>query len=465
MTAIPGFTGDVIIPADARYDEARALWNAMIDTRPAVITRCRSTSDVVAALAHARREGLEVAVRGGGHSVAGLSSSERGMVIDLRAMNQVTIDPRRRTARVQGGALLGDLDGAAHRHGLATTGGMVHHTGVAGLTLGGGYGWLGRLHGLSCDNLVSAEVVTADRDVVTASADEHPELLWGLRGGGGNFGVVTTFEFALHPIGPIVSRQIRFPAAGAHLALRRYRDVMDAAPRALCSLAGVESGRGTGIVDPAPRHEFYVWYTYAGDDPDEGRRLGDPLLEMPGAIEHSCEILSYPALQSITGAASGPGKRHYWKGSLLWELSDDFLDAFVEQGATTRPGAGIEMFSLGGAICDVAEDATAYSNRSARFDLLPAATWESPSGDDEMIAITRNNWTALSRFGGAGVYVNDLGTDAGARITDVYGHTKLARLAALKATWDPDNIFHLNANIPPNHTVPIEIDTPRQDVR
>lgn len=446
---IAGFAGDAVVPADPGYDEARTLWNAMIDKRPAVVTRCRSTADVVAALAHAKREGLEVAVRGGGHSVAGSSSADGGMVIDLRHLNGVTVDARRRRARVQGGALLADLDRAAHRHGLATTGGMVHHTGVAGLTLGGGYGWLGRVHGLSCDNLVSAEVVTADGEVVVASADEHPELLWGLRGGGGNFGIVTQFEFALHPIGPMLSVQIRFPTASAATALRRYRDLMDSAPRALCSLAGVESGRGTGLTESATSHEVYVWYTYAGDDLDEGRRLGRPLLDVPGAVEDSSEVLTYPALQSITGEASGPGRRHYWKGSLLWELSDDFLDAFAERGRVTQPGAGIEIFSLGGAISDVPDDATAYSNRGARFDLLPAATWNSPEDDDGMIAITREHWRLLSRFGRVGVYVNDLGTDAGERVREVYGAATFERLVDLKRRWDPDNVFHLNANIAP----------------
>jgi len=230
---IDGFTGALLEPADPDYDGARSLWDAMIDKRPAVIARCRSTTDVVTALAYARKEGLEVAVRGGGHSVSGLSSTDRGMMIDLRPMNGVVVDPDARRARVQGGALLRDLDRETHEHGLATTGGMVHHTGVAGLTLGGGFGWLGRLHSLACDHLVSAEVATASGDVVRASDRENADLFWGIRGGGDNFGIVTEFAFGLHPIGPVLSTQLRYSADDAPAVLRAYRELMGSAPSEL----------------------------------------------------------------------------------------------------------------------------------------------------------------------------------------------------------------------------------------
>jgi FAD/FMN-containing dehydrogenase len=448
---IDRFTGEVLEPADPGYDAARRLWNAMIDKRPAVIARCRSTSDVAAALAHARNEGLEVAVRGGGHSVSGNSCTDGGVMIDLQPMNGVVVDPGARSARVQGGALLRDLDRATHEHGLATTGGMVHHTGVAGLTLGGGYGWLGRLLGLACDNLVSAEVVTASGDVVRASDGENADLLWGLRGGGGNFGIVTEFEFRVHPIGPVLSAELRYAADDAPAVLRAFREFMGSAPPEVCGLVGMKTGRGSGqLEDRAPTSpDLYIWYTYAGEDPEDGERLGAPLRRVARPISEQVDVMSYPDLQSATGEGSGPGRRHYWKGSLMWELSDDFLDAFLERGLMASGGCGIELFSLGEAISTVGDDDTAYSNRGATFDLLPAATWDDPEDDEPNISLTRENWEALSPFARGGVYVNDLGADEDERVRDVYGSRKLERLVVLKDRWDPDNTFHQNANITP----------------
>ena len=450
-TTIDDFTGEVLEPADPGYDDVRRLWNAMIDKRPAVIVRCRTTGDVAAALAHARNEGLEVAVRGGGHSVAGQSCTDGGVMIDLQTMNGVAVDPEARRVRVQGGTLLRDLDRATHQHGLATTGGMVHHTGVGGLTLGGGFGWLGRVHGLACDNLVSAEVVTASGDVVRASDAENQDLFWGIRGGGGNFGVVTEFEFRLHPIGPMLSVELRYAAEDAPAVMRAYRELMGSAPPELCSLAGMETGRGSGRAESASASgpELYVWYVFAGPDLEEGERLGAPLRRVAQSIATKADVLSYPDVQSATGEGSGPGRRHYWKGSLMRELSDGFLDAFVERGQMSSGGCGIELFSLGGAISHLGEDDSAYSNRDATFDLLPAATWDDPSDDGRNISLTRENWEALAPFASGGVYVNDLGADSDERVREVYGSTKLERLVAVKDRWDPGNTFHLNANVAP----------------
>jgi FAD/FMN-containing dehydrogenase len=447
---IAGFTGEVLAAHDPGYDRARRLWNVMIDKRPAAIARCTSTTDVVRALAYARSEDLEVAVRGGGHSVAGHSCTDRGLMIDLQPMNRVEVDPVARRARVQGGTLLREFDRATHRHGLATTGGMVHHTGVAGLTLGGGYGWLARRHALACDNLVSAEVVTADGAIVTASEDQNPDLFWGIRGGGGNFGIVTEFEFRLHPVGPVLSVQLRYRAQDAREVLRAYRDVMASAPAELCGLAGMAAGRGTGSLEDssAAGNEAYVWYTYAGPDLDTGDRLGEPLLAVARPVARQREVMAYPDLQAATGDASGPGRRHYWKGSFVWDLSDAFLDTFAERGRVTVGGCGIELFSLGGEISRVAEDATAYSNRGAGFDFLAAATWGDAWDDEAHIAITRDHWNALTPFT-RGVYINDLGPDANARVGEAYGPSKHQRLVALKRRWDPNNVFHLNANIAP----------------
>ncbi len=449
-SAIDGFTGEILGPGDPGYDNRRRLWNAMVDRRPALIARCRSLTDVTAAISHARNEGLEIAVRGGGHSVAGQSSTDGGLMIDLQPMNRVTVDPDARRARAQGGALLRDLDRATHEHGLATTGGMVHHTGVGGLTLGGGFGWLARLHGLACDNLVSAEVITASDEIVRASDEENADLFWGIRGGGGNFGIVTEFELRLHPIGPVLSVQLRYGARDGPTVLDAYRDVMASAPPELCSLIGVSAGRGAGrLSDEADDHDLYVWYAYVGSDLDEGRRLGVPLRRAARSTAEQVELTTYPELQSATGEASGPGRRHYWKGSLMWDLSDAFLDAFLERGRALQGGCGIELFSLGGAISQIGEDDTAYSSRGALFDLLPAATWDDPAEDGMNISLTRASWEALVPFARSAVYVNDLGQDADERVSEVYGPRKLERLATLKARWDPLNTLHRNANIVP----------------
>ncbi len=450
---IDGFTGKLIAPADSGYDDARRLWNAMLEKRPALIAQCRSTGDVVAALGYARNEGLEVAVRGGGHSISGHSCTDGGVMIDLQPMNDVVVAPDARRARVQGGALLGHFDRVTYQHGLATTGGMVHHTGVGGLTLGGGYGWLARQHGLACDNVVSAEVVTASGDIVRASNEENTDLFWGLRGGGGNFGIVTEFEFRLHPIQPMLSVELLYAADDALVVLRAYRDLMRAAPPELCSLIGMRSGRGSGRLESesagSAGRELYVWYVFAGRDLEKGRQVAAPMHHAARPIAEQADVVSYPDLQSATGAASGPGRRHYWKGSLMQELSDGFLDTFAERGVTAGGAAGIELFSLGGAISQVGDDDTAYPNRNAMFDLLPAATWDDPADDERNIAFTRENWEALAPFGMRGVYVNNLGTDAEQRMREAYGLAKFERLVALKRRWDPDNTFHLNANISP----------------
>jgi FAD/FMN-containing dehydrogenase len=452
---IDGFTSALLEPGDPGYDDARRLWNAMIDKRPAVIARCQSTRDVVAALRYARREGLEVAIRGGGHSVAGHSSTDGGVMIDLRPMHEVTVDPKARRARVQGGALLRHLDQATHEHNLATTGGMVDHTGVSGLTLGGGYGWLARLHGLACDNLASAEVVTASGDVVRASDTENADLFWGIRGGGGNFGIVTEFEFRLHPIGPMLSVELRYAAEDAAAVARAYREFMALAPPELTSLLGMDVGRGAGdmATSGATHRELHIWYVLAGKDLKDSERLGAPLLRhATRPLEQRSRVLSYRDLQSAISGPAGPGRRHYWKGSLMWELSDSFLDAFVERGLIAGGGCGIELFSLGGATARVGEDDTAYSNRGATFDLLPAATWDDEVDDDRNISLTRQNWEALAPFARSAVYVNDLGADANERVRDVYGATKFERLVSLKNRWDPGNTFHLNANVAPSPT-------------
>ncbi|WP_125776470.1 FAD-binding oxidoreductase [Antribacter gilvus] len=426
----------ILRPGDAGYDEARRVWNAMVDRRPALIVRCRSTDDVVAALALARREGLEVGVRCGGHSVVGHGVPDGGLMIDLTPMGAVEVDPGRRLARVQGGALLGALDRAAQAHGLATTAGNVSHTGVGGLTLGGGMGWLARRCGLACDNVESFEVVTADGEVVRASAAENPELYWGLRGGGGNFGVVTEFVFRLHPVGTqALSVELDFPAADARTALTRWRDLALQAPREAVYTAFVSGG--VAILG-------FVWV----GDPEAGREHARVLDALGEPVERRLEDLTYLDLQARDDTPQGHALRRYWKGHYFRTLPD----AAIERLAGSDPTVAASLQAYGGAIADVPDDATAFSHRDAAFELVVAVRWSEPADDDARVAAARAVAAALEPFA-SGAYVNTLGDDGAAGVSRAYPPAKLARLTALKDAVDPGNVFHLNQNIRPSGVV------------
>jgi FAD/FMN-containing dehydrogenase len=449
-----GRDGDLFGPDDPRYHETRAGWNAMIDRRPAAIARCRSVTDVVAALRYARREGLEVAVRAGGHSVSGHSSTDGGVQIDLRPMNRVVVDAEARRARVQGGALLRDLDRETHRFGLATTGGFVSHTGVGGLTLGGGYGALARRYGLACDNLVAAELVTADGSVVRTGDAEDAELLWGLRGGGGNFGIVTEFEFRLHPVESVVSGSMDFAIHDGPALLRAYRDVASDADRGYVCAFDVSGGRAARPGSDEPTFgppTVGVWYTFAGPDLDAGAAFADALRAVAEPIREEAEVKPYPAMQGEGDESMAPGRRQYWKASLLWELSDQMIDAFFERGARLEgTPCWQEVLLIGGAISDVGEDDSAYSNRDACFDYIAGASWDDPEDDERNMTTSRETWRAIAPYSRGGVYVNNLGEDAAERVREAYGASKFERLVALKDRWDPDNVFRGNANIEPS---------------
>jgi FAD/FMN-containing dehydrogenase len=438
-----GIDGCVLELGDEGYDEARAVWNAMVDRRPRVIVRCANTSDVVAAVRFARDKDLEVGVRCGGHSVAGMAVPADGLMIDLTPMGGVEVDPARRRARVQGGALLGALDVASQRHGLATTAGNVSHTGVGGLTLGGGMGWLARQHGLTCDNLTSVELVTADGRVVRASATENDELFWGLRGGGGNFGVVTEFEFRLHPVaGRTLVANLRFPLDDAPAMLRGWRDLSAAAPRQATFTAwiGEDGGQPMAAIG-------LVWI----GDPDDGRTVLEPLraLGRPAA-EHVTEM-SYLDLQRMDDDIERHALRRYWKGHLLRSLPDEAIDAFLLRGTPDSRGDGLPYASFqayGGAIADIPDAATAFSQRETLFEFVSASKWSDPAEDEQRIAASRRYGATLEPFT-SGVYVNALGDEGATGVRRAYSPEKLARLIALKNTWDPHNVFHLNHNIPP----------------
>lgn len=431
MTEI-ALDGDLLLPGDPAYDRARRVWNAMVDRRPRMIARCASVADVQTAVRAAREQGLEIGVRCGGHSVLGLSVPDDGLMVDLTPMGRAAVDPVRRTALVQGGALLGALDVAAQAHGLATTAGNVSHTGVGGLTLGGGMGWLARRHGLSCDNVISFEVVTAEGEVVRASADENPELYWGLRGGGGNFGIVTEFEFRLHQVGTsALSVELDFPVERAAGPLAGWRDLAASAPRQATHFAAVHDRIATlGL----------VWV----GDPQEGRRQARDLEGLGRPVDHRVEELTYLDLQTREDSPEGHEHRRYWKGHYFLELPDAALEALLAHD----PSVGASLQAYGGAIADVPDDATAFSHRGTAFEYVAATKWTDPGEDADRKARARECAARLAPFS-SGAYLNVLSDEGAAGVGRAFPPAKLARLAALKGVWDPENVFHLNQNISP----------------
>jgi FAD/FMN-containing dehydrogenase len=437
------FDGQVLLPGEVGYDDARAVWNAMIDRRPRMIVRCAGVDDVVKAVRYARELDLEIGVRGGGHSIMGLAVPENGLMIDLTPMGGVRVDPARRRAWVQGGALLGALDRAAQQHGLATTAGNVSHTGVGGLTLGGGMGWLARQYGLSCDNVVSFEMVTADGAVVHASEYENSDLYWGLRGGGGNFGIVTEFEFRLHTVGSrTLMAQYTFPLEQALPAMRVWRDLTLEAPRQATFTASIS---GNGLVTLG-----FVWV----GEPEQGRLLLPAMQALGRPVHQELSEPSYLELQRMDDSVQGHTVRRYWKGHYLLALPDEALEAFLSRGLPgghrdDLPSASLQTY--GGAIADVPEDATAFSHRHTLFEFVCAARWTDPAQDQARMALARRAAAALAPFA-SGAYVNMLGDEGDDGLRRAYPTAKLARLTLLKSKFDPDNVFHLNHNIKPDLT-------------
>jgi FAD/FMN-containing dehydrogenase len=455
-----GFEGQVLLPDEPGYHEARRVWNAMVDRRPAVIARCASPADVAAAVGFARAQELEVGVRCGGHSVLGISVPEGGLMVDLTPLRAVRVDPDRRRAWVAGGALLGDLDRATQPSGLATTAGNVSHTGVGGLTLGGGMGWLARRFGLACDNVARFQLVTADGELLQASESENPELFWGLRGGGGNFGVVTEFEFDLYQVGTAaLIVDLFYAPQDAPGALRRWRGLLAEVPRQATPTAWVGTTGAFPFLPPKlhGRPLASVGYVWVGD-PDQGRGLLPALRQGAPPLAERVQELSYLELQRIDDAAHRHGVRRYWKGHFLRELDDAAIDAFLARGDTDGGGdpallpyAGLQ--SYGGAVADVGDDETAFGHRDALVEFVAVANWSDPAEDQPRMAAARRYARAVEPFA-SGVYVNALGDEGQAGIQRAYGAGKLARLAALKDRYDPGNVFHLNHNIRPGKEPP-----------
>jgi FAD/FMN-containing dehydrogenase len=445
--------GEVVVREDPSYDDARRIWNGGIDRQPAVIARCQGVADVVAAVHFARERDLLVAVRGGGHAVAGHALCDDGMVIDLSRMLGTRVDPLARTIRVEGGCLNEHLDRESQMFGLAATGGIVSHTGVAGLTLGGGIGHLMRKFGLSIDSLRSCDVVTADGELVVASADENADLFWGLRGGGGNFGIATSLEFALHPLGPeILAGMLAWPMETAPDVLRVLRQLAVEADDEVGIMANLRLAPALPVIPEDLQGEPIVALvlTYAGPVDDGRAVLAEIMGALPEPAVNGVVPKPYVTHQKMFDAALPHGRHYYWKSHRLGSLTDAVIDAVVEHAARiTSPLSTVPIFTLGGAVARVAEDDTAFANRDALHDINIAAAWLPDDPEpDRHIAWVRDTFDALAPHS-RGVYVNFTSDDADTRVRAAYSDEQWHRLVALKAKYDPTNFFRLNANISP----------------
>jgi len=446
------FRGELIRPGDPRYDAARAIWNGAIDRHPGLVARCTGAADVRAAVRFARERDLLVAVRGGGHNVAGTAVCDGGLVIDLSPMKRLRVDPVGRTAQAQAGLLWGEFDGGTQAFGLAAPGGIVTHTGIAGLTLGGGLGWLMRRHGLAADNVLSADVVTADGAFIRASPEEHPDLFWGLRGGGGNFGVVTSFEYRLHPVGPIVLAGVMLhPAARAREVLGFYSDFIESAPDELTTIVVLRMAPPAPFLPPRVHGQpvVIIGACYAGPV-EEGvramaplRRFGEPLVDL-------IRPTAYVSHQALLDAGAPHGLGYYWKSEYLPALSDALIDTLAERAwAVVTPESYTIIFHLGGAVGRQDPEGSAFEDRRAAHAVNIDAVWSEPARASACVAWTRELWEAVRPYSTGRVYVNFLGDEGQDRVRAAYGEAKYERLRALKRQHDPTNLFRLNQNIRP----------------
>jgi FAD/FMN-containing dehydrogenase len=448
---VPGFGGQLIHPDDPSYDEARAVFNGMIDRRPVLIARCTSTADVVAAVNFARDEALPLSVYGGGHAVTGSAVIDAGVCVDLRGMQHIAVDPATKTAQVDGGCTWGQLDAATQEHGLAVTGGRVPSTGVAGLALGSGSGWLERKLGFTCDSLLEAEVVTADGRVVTASDTEHPKLFWGLRGGGGNFGIVTRFTFALHEVGPLLlAGMLIWPAEAAGELVRKWRDwVIDAPDEVGSAIAFITAPPAPFVPPEVQGHPIVAMVVCHAGPTEEGERVLQPMRDLGPAID-LVEPMPYVAVQTLIEPGSPHGLQNWWTADFLAELPDEAIDTLVAHcESPVSPFTQVLLAAGGGAIARVPDDATAFGQRHAPFNMHFLSMWADPADDETNIAYTRGIAGAMKPWTTGQVYLNYIGDEGAERVETAFGGEKWARLRALKAEWDPNNLFRHNQNIPP----------------
>lgn len=454
---LDGFSGTTIRPDDEGYDEARRVFNGMIDRRPALIARCADVDDVVAVVNLARERDLLLSVYGGGHGVTGSAVVDGGLCLDLRGLRAVAVDPVARTVRVRGGATWGEVDAATQEHGLAVTGGRASTTGVGGLALGSGSGWLERAFGYVCDNLLEVEMVTASGEVVTASEDHNADLFWGLRGGGGNFGVVTSFLLRLRPLGPIVlGGMLLYPAEAATEVVRFYRDFMEVAPD--------EVGTGLAFIT-APPEEFIpepvrgqpvvgVVCCYAGPV-EEGEEALRPLRELPALGVDLVQPMPYVAVQQLLDAAIPKGMQNYWTADFFSGLPDEAVDTLVRHATTpVSPFTQILLIPGGGAIARIDDDAMAFGQRRSPWNIHYLSVWPDPADTEENIAYTRTIATAMKPWTTGRAYLNFIGDEGPGRVEAAFGAEKYARLATLKRAWDPTNLFRHNQNIAPAMAVP-----------
>jgi FAD/FMN-containing dehydrogenase len=437
--------GRLLRPGGAEYDEARKIWNGMIDRRPALIVRCAGAEDAIQSVNFARDYGLLLSVRGGGHNVAGNAVCDGGLMIDMSSMKKIRVDSRSGMARAEGGCTWRDLDRETAAFGLATTGGIIPATGIAGLTLGGGLGWLMRKHGLSCDNLVSVELVGADGKLINVSAGENPELFWALRGGGGNFGVATSFEYRLHPVRQVLGGMVVHPLERAEQALRFLREFAETAPDELTCMAVLLTG-------PDGAKILAIIVCYCGSLAD-GERALRPLRDFGPPVADQIEPMPYTQLQGLLEPGFPPGVRNYWKSNFLSGLPDEAIAAAVEHfRKVPSPTSAMAIEQLGGAISRVGETETAFGHRGARFNFLIVSSWTDAREDQANMRWTRSVWQAMQPFATGGVYVNYLGEESdegAARIKAAYGAGNFTRLAALKKKYDPLNLFRMNQNVQP----------------
>ncbi len=437
------FLGPVVAPGDTDYDMVRRIYNASVDRRPAAIVRCAGASDVIRAVAIAREKNLPISVRGSGHNVAGRSICDDGLMVDLSRMRSVRVDPAKRRVRADPGTTYREFDHETQAFGLATTGGAVSTTGIAGLTLGGGLGWLARKHGLACDNLVSADVVTADGRLVHASKDENADLFWGLRGGGGNFGVVTSFEYQLHQVGPILTGMLVHPASRARELWRFRRDQLANAPDELIAFSALLHGPdGQPVAADIP--------AYIGPLSDGERALqpfrafGPPLADMVGPTP-------YVKMQQMFDEGMPAGMHIYWTSSFLKSVSDEVIDIVVEAfGQMPTPLCVLLLEQLGGAVRRVPADETAFTLRDGEYNLAIVGRWMNPADREKTVAWAKQLAKRLAPHANESVYVNYLAEDEGDRVKSLYGDSRYKRLVELKKKYDPENIFRMNANINPN---------------
>jgi FAD/FMN-containing dehydrogenase len=446
--------GNLLCRGEPGYDPARKVFNATVDKYPALIARCAGAADVVRAVTFAREHDLYIAVRGGGHDLAGYSVCQDGLLIDLSPMKGIRVDPRHQTVHAQGGVTWGDFDQETTTFGLATPGGMVSTTGIAGLTLGGGEGWLSRKYGLSCDNLVSADVMTADGTFLTVSDHEYPELFWGIRGGGGNFGIITAFEYRLHPVTQVLAGGLVYPLAQAKGLLRFLQDYLPGAPDDLTVLVAFLTAPADPMF-PAEVHNTVVAVPvvcFAGPL-DVGENVLQPLRMFGSPVLDFIAPMPYTALQTLFDAQAPPGLHYYYKSAYVQELGEGVIDVLIEQATqVTSPLSHLHVVQLGGAIRRVGEDDTAFSHRDMPYECYIPAIWKNPSEATHHLAWVRETWNALQAFSPGTGYLNrNSDTEDDVRLRSFYGANKYERLVALKNRYDPTNVFRVHHNIKPTH--------------